>query len=137
HGEPRRRVPAVLGTRRLPPGGLDPLVEAGHELVQRDDGRPLTHEELVRSAPEVDAIVCLLNDRIDADVLAAGAPRLKVVANVAVGYDNIDLEAAAEHGIVVCNAPGGLDEPTADLAFRLILPAARRAWGAESERRAG
>jgi glyoxylate reductase len=127
----------VLVTRRLPPGGLDPLVGAGHELIQRDDGRPLIHGELVQTAPEVDAIVCLLNDRIDTDVLAAGAPRLKVVANVAVGYDNIDLEAAAEHGIVVCNTPGVLDETTADLAFLLILAAARRAWEAESDLRAG
>jgi glyoxylate reductase len=127
----------VLVTRRLPPGGLDPLVDAGHELIERADDQPYTHDELVRLASGVDAIVCLLNDRIDADVLAAGAPRLKVVANVAVGYDNIDLEAAAEHGIVVCNTPGVLDETTADLAFLLILAAARRAWEAESELRAG
>lgn len=126
----------VLVTRRLPAGGLDPLVAAGHDLVQRDDA-PVTHDELVRTAPEVDAIVCLLTDRIDTDVLVAGAPRLKVVANVAVGYDNIDVAAAAEHGIVVCNTPGVLDETTADLAFLLILAAARRVWDAESDLRAG
>ena len=126
----------VLITRRLPPGGLDPLVDAGHELLRRDD-RPFTHEEIVDTAPAADAIVCLLTDRIDAAVLAAGAPRLKVVANVAVGYDNIDVAAAAAHGVVVCNTPGVLDETTADLAFLLILAAARRAWEAESELRAG
>jgi glyoxylate reductase len=113
------------------------LVDAGHELIQREDGRPLTHDELVERTRDVDAIVCLLNDRIDADVLAAGAPRLEVVANVAVGYDNIDLEAAAAHGIVVCNTPGVLDETTADLAFLLILAATRLAWEAESDLRAG
>ncbi len=59
-------------TRRLPAGGLDPLVDAGHELVQRADDTPLTHEELVETAADVDAIVCLLTDRIDAEVLAAG-----------------------------------------------------------------
>jgi glyoxylate reductase len=126
----------VLVTRRLPPGGLDPLVDAGHELLRRDD-RPFTHEEIVDTAPDVDAIVCLLTDRIDAAVLVAGAPRLKVVANVAVGYDNIDVATAAAHGVVVCNTPGVLDETTADLAFLLILAAARRAWEAESELRAG
>ena len=89
----------VLVTRRLPAGGLDPLVAAGHDLVQRE--APVTHDELVRTAPEVDAIVCLLNDRIDRDVLVAGSPRLKVVANVAVGYDNIDVAAADEHGVVL------------------------------------
>jgi glyoxylate reductase len=126
----------VLVTRRLP-GGMDPLVEAGHELVQPDGGRSFTHADLVGMAPEADAIVCLLTDRIDAAVLAAGVPRLKVVANVAVGYDNIDVDAAAKHGIAVCNTPGVLDETTADLAFLLILGAARRVWEAESDLRAG
>jgi glyoxylate reductase len=127
----------VLVTRRLPSGGLDPLTEAGHELVRRDDDRPFTHDEIVDRASDVDAIVCLLTDRIDAAVLGAGALRLKVVANVAVGYDNVDLAAASAHGIAVCNTPGVLDETTADLAFLLILAAARRAWEAESDLRAG
>jgi glyoxylate reductase len=126
----------VLVTRRLP-GGMDPLVEAGHELIEPGGERSFTHDELVSIAPEADAIVCLLTNRIDAAVLAAGTPRLKVVANVAVGYDNIDVDAAAEHGIAVCNTPGVLDETTADLAFLLILAAARRAWEAESDLRAG
>jgi glyoxylate reductase len=88
-------------------------------------------------APEVNAIVCLLTDQIDAPVIEAGAPRLKVVATVAVGYDNIDIAAAAAHGVAVCNTPGVLDETTADLAFLLILAASRRAWEAESDLRAG
>lgn len=127
----------VLVTRRLPAGGLDSLVDAGHELVQRDDDRPLTHQELVDAASNVDAIVCLLTDRIDADVIAAGAPRLRVVANVAVGYDNIDVAAAAAHGVAVCNTPRVLDETTADLAFLLILVSARLANWAEADLRAG
>jgi glyoxylate reductase len=126
----------VLVTRRLP-GGLDPLADDGHELIEPDGNRSFTHDELVGVAAEVDAIVCLLTDRIDAAVLSSGAPRLKVVANVAVGYDNVDVAAAAEHGIAVCNTPGVLDETTADLAFLLILAAARRAWEAESDLRAG
>jgi glyoxylate reductase len=126
----------VLVTRRLP-GGLDPLADDGHELIEPDGNRSFTHDELVGMAAEVDAIVCLLTDRIDAAVLSSGAPRLKVVANVAVGYDNVDVAAAAEHGIAVCNTPGVLDETTADLAFLLILAAARRAWEAESDLRAG
>ena len=127
----------VLVTRRLPPGGLDLLTEAGHELVEPIGDGGLTHDEIVARAPDVDAIVSLLMDRIDAAVLSAGAPRLRVVANVAVGYDNIDLDAATRHGIAVCNTPGVLDETTADLAFLLVLAAARRAWEAESDLRAG
>jgi glyoxylate reductase len=130
-------VARVLITRQLPAGGLDPLIAAGHKLVQRDDDTPLSHEELVAAVADVDAVVCLLTDRIDAAVLAAGAGRLRVVANVAVGYDNIDIAAATEHGIAVCNTPGVLDETTADLAFLLVLAAARLASDAERDVRAG
>ena len=126
----------VLVTRRLP-GGLDPLVEAGHEVIEPEGERPFTHDEIVHQASGVDAIVCLLTDQIDDAVLAAGGPRLKVVAAVAVGYDNIDLHTAAAHGIAVTNTPGVLDDTTADLAFLLILAAARRIWDAESDLRAG
>ena len=129
----------VLVTRRLPDGGLEPLARAGHDLVARVDDTPYTHDELVAAAPDVDAIVCLLTDRIDREVLeaAARAGRLKVVANVAVGYDNIDVRAAAELGVAVCNTPGVLDETTADLAFLLILAASRLAHDAEADLRDG
>jgi len=132
-------VARVLVTRHLPDGGLEPLAHAGHELVTRTDDVPFTHAELIAAAAEVDAIVCLLTDRIDREVLeaAASAGRLKVVANVAVGYDNIDVRAAADLGIAVCNTPGVLDETTADLAFLLILAASRLAHDAEADLRGG
>jgi glyoxylate reductase len=126
----------VLVTRRLP-GGLYPLVEAGHEVIEPEGDRPFTHDEVVERASGVDAIVCLLTDQIDDAVLTAGGPRLKVVAAVAVGYDHIDLDTAVAHGIAVTNTPGVLDDTTADLAFLLILAAARRIWEAESDLRAG
>jgi glyoxylate reductase len=123
--------------RRLPDGGLDPL--AAHEIVGPDpDDTPFTPNELRAYAGEVDAIISVLTDRIDADLIERGAAgRLRVVANVAVGYDNVDVGAAREHGIVVCNTPGVLDETTADLAFTLILSAARLAHEAETDLRAG
>lgn len=127
----------VLVTRELPEGGLDPLVAAGHDLVQREGDDAYTADELAAAAGDVDAIVCVLTDRVDASVLRAGAPRLKVVANVAVGYDNVDVATASELGIAVCNTPGVLDETTADLAFLLILAAARRATDAEADLRGG
>lgn len=127
---------SVLVTRRLPEGGLDPL--AGHDVIgPKPDDAPYSHAELVALAGEVDAIVCLLTDHVDRRVLEAGAGRLRVVANVAVGHDNIDVAAAAEHGIVVCNTPGVLDETTADLAFALILAASRLTSTAEADLRAG
>jgi glyoxylate reductase len=124
----------VLVTRQLPPGGLDPL--QGHELLQPDGDHPLSHQELVQAAAGVEAIVCLLTDRIDREVLTAG-PNLKAVGNVAVGYDNVDLAAAERAGVAVCNTPGVLDETTADVAFGLILAASRRFSEAERDLRAG
>jgi len=130
----------VLVTRRLPDGGLQPLAEAHHEVVgPNSDDSPFSTDALRAHARECDAIVSLLTDRIDAPVLEAGAAggRLKVIANVAVGYDNIDVRAAAEYGIHVCNTPGVLDDTTADTAFLLILAASRLASTAESDLRTG
>jgi glyoxylate reductase len=92
---------------------------------------------LTAAVADADAVVCILTDRIDAAVLRAGTPRLQVVANVAVGYDNVDVSAAAAHGIVVCNTPGVLDDTTADTAFLLILAACRLASTAEADLRTG
>jgi len=121
-------VARVLVTRRLPDGGLDPL--AGHEVLQREDGVD------VGALGEVEAVVCLLTDHIDARVLDA-APRLRVVGNVAVGYDNVDVAAATARRVVVCNTPGVLDETTADLAFALVLAASRLLSEAERDLRGG
>jgi glyoxylate reductase len=130
-------VARVLVTRRLPDGGTDPLAAAGHEIVLADDDVPLTHAQLCAAVPEVDAVVCLLTDRVDDAVISAGAGRLKVVANVAVGYDNVDVAAATAAGVAVCNTPGVLDETTADLAFLLVLAASRLASTAEADLRSG
>jgi glyoxylate reductase len=131
-------VARVLVTRRLTPGGTDPLLEAGHEIVASGDDVPLTPEELAAGARDVEGIVCLLTDRIDADVLAAGHKgRLRVVANAAVGYDNIDVARADALGIAVCNTPGVLDATTADLAFLLMLTATRGTTEAEDDLRQG
>ncbi|HWS47847.1 MAG TPA: D-glycerate dehydrogenase, partial [Acidimicrobiia bacterium] len=128
----------ILVTRRLPDGGSEPL--AGHDVVgPKPDDAPYTHEELCAHARECDAIVSLLTDRIDAAVLDAGVAggRLRVVANVAVGYDNIDVSAARDRNITVCNTPGVLDDTTADTAFLLVLAASRLASSAEADLREG
>ncbi|MCU1448573.1 MAG: lactate dehydrogenase-like oxidoreductase [Acidimicrobiales bacterium] len=105
--------------------------------MQRDDDVAWAHDQLVSEVGGFDSFVCLLTDRIDAAVLRAGSPRLRVVANVAVGYDNVDVAAASELGIAVCNTPGVLDETTADIAFLLIIAASRLASHAERDLRAG
>jgi glyoxylate reductase len=129
-------VSRVLVTRPLTEGGTDPLVEAGHEIVIAPNSLPAP--ELVSLAPEFDGIVSHLTDRVDAAVLDAGkAGRLRVVANAAVGYDNIDVARAHELGVTVCNTPGVLDDTTADQAFLLILAATRLSTEAESDLREG
>src|SRR3954464_1395646 len=108
--------------------GLAPLIE--HELMQWDRG-----VALAEAAGGADAILCLLTDRIDGDV--AATPGLRVIANVAVGYDNVDVASANAAGVIVTNTPGLLDETTADTAFALILAACRRTTDAEASLRAG
>jgi glyoxylate reductase len=124
----------VLVTRHLPEGALDPL--AAHDIRIRSDDSPYSHSELVRAVADVEGIVCVLTDRIDAEVFAA-APLLRIVGNVAVGLDNVDMDAASVAGVQVLNTPGVLDETTADLAFALILAASRVCSEGERDLRAG
>ena len=87
--------------------------------------QPIPRRKLLAGVSEAEGLLCLLTERVDAELLAH-APRLRVVANCAVGYDNVDLAAAAARGIVVTNTPDVLTESSADLAFALMLAAARR-----------
>lgn len=115
---------SILVTRRPPGTALDILSAAGSiDLWEPDEIIP--HVELVRRVAEADAVYCMLTDRIDA-VLLDAAPRLRVVSNMAVGLDNIDLEACTSRGIAVGHTPGVLTEATADLAMALLLAGARR-----------
>ncbi len=128
----------VLVTRPLTEGGTDPLLQAGIEIVEPDVSAPLAPGDLARLAPDFDGMVCHLTDRVDAAVLESGrAGRLRVVANAAVGYDNIDVATATKVGVTVCNTPGVLDDTTADLTFLLILAATRLASDAERDLREG
>lgn len=114
----------VFVTRRLPGDALDRLArEVEVDLWPRD--LPPPYDELAHRTAAADGLISLLTDRVDAPLID-GAPHLRVISNVAVGYDNIDVAAAARHGIAVGNTPGVLTETTADLAFALILAAARR-----------
>jgi glyoxylate reductase len=112
-------------SRPLPAPGTAPLVAAGLEVEQHPHDRPPTREELLAGLDGKQALLCLLTERIDGVVLDA-APELRVVANLAVGYDNVDIAAATERGVVVTNTPDVLTDATAELAWALILSAARR-----------
>ncbi|ADU50352.1 Glyoxylate reductase [Thermaerobacter marianensis DSM 12885] len=127
--------PRVFVTRQVPEGALAPLEGWAHVEVW-PEFLPPPREELARRLAEADGVITMITDRIDDDLLAA-APRLRVVSNCAVGYDNVDVAAARRRGVMVTHTPGVLTEATADLAFALILACARRLPQAEADLRAG
>ncbi|MGI5862120.1 MAG: 2-hydroxyacid dehydrogenase [Myxococcales bacterium] len=123
-------LPRVFVSRALPPEAVAPF-QRRFELVAGPEDRPATRDELLAGVREADAFVPMLSDRVDAALLE-GAPRLKIVANYAAGYNNIDLVAAASLGIWVTNTPDATTDATADLAMGLIIAAGRHFL--ESER---
>ncbi|HZB67113.1 MAG TPA: D-glycerate dehydrogenase, partial [Ornithinibacter sp.] len=126
----------VLVTARLP-GDPTERLAADHDLMYRDVDAPMPRDELLVRVAGVDAVVAVLVDRVDAELLDAGGSQLRVVANVAVGYDNVDLAACAERGVVLTNTPGVLTDATADLAMALVLMTTRGLGAAERRVRTG
>lgn len=127
--------PKVFLTRELPPEVMERLKKET-DLEMNPHNRVLSKEEIIEGVKGKDALLCLLTDPIDRDVLSAN-PDLKIVANYAVGYNNIDVQAAAEMGIPVSNTPGVLTETSADLAFGLMMSVSRRLVEADAYLRTG
>lgn len=127
--------PRIVVTGRIPAAGLDLLRSAG-QVWSWDSDDPIPVDVRDRELANADAAVTLLTDRVDAGFLDA-APRLRVVANVAVGYNNIDVAACVDRGVVVTNTPGVLTDATADLAMALILASTRRLGEGERLVRSG
>jgi len=125
----------VYVTRKLPGKAID-MLKQHFEVEVNPEDRPPSREVLLEKVKDLDALLCLLTDKIDAELMDA-APKLKIVANYAVGYDNIDVEAATERGIVVTNTPGVLTDTTADFTWALLLAAARRVIECDKFTRAG
>ena len=117
--------PKVVVTREIPEEGLSLVVESCQADIWHEE-LPPPREVLLEKVQGVDGLLCLLTDRVDADLMDVAGPQLRVVSNYAVGYDNIDVDAATARGIAVGNTPGVLTETTADLAFALLMAAARR-----------
>ncbi|MGR0162304.1 NAD(P)-dependent oxidoreductase, partial [Paenarthrobacter nitroguajacolicus] len=126
----------VVVTGRIPDAAIEKL-RAEHDVDAWAGPETISREELLSRVAGADAIVSLLTERVDAELLDAAGPQLKVVANVAVGYDNIDVPACTQRGIVATNTPGVLTEATADIAFGLILMATRRLGEGERLIRSG
>ena len=125
----------VLLTRRIPSAVLSKL-EAECDVDLYSGRSPMPHEELLQRSEGKHALICLLTDRIDEQVVAAGR-NLRIVANIAVGYNNIDLDVCRARGIVVTNTPDVLTNACADFTWALILAVTRRLGEAERQLRAG
>jgi lactate dehydrogenase-like 2-hydroxyacid dehydrogenase len=126
----------VLVSQEIVEDALEVFDGTGIHVDLRRDHRPLPAAELRAAVAGYDGLICLLTDRIDAEFLAA-CPQLRVVANVAVGFDNIDVAAATRAGVAVTNTPRVLTDATADLAFALLLSTARRVPEGDAFLRAG
>jgi len=117
--------PSVLVTRRLPSSVIARL-EAVCDVDLHTESSAISRDDLLRRIKGKSALICLLTDTIDAEVLDAGAPTLKVVANVAVGFNNIDVPACRARGVVATNTPDVLTNACADFTWALILAVTRR-----------
>lgn len=125
----------VLITRIIPQAGIDLLADRYQVIINEHD-RPLTEAELLDLSRECDGLLCLLTDTID-EAFFIACPNIRAVANYAVGFNNIDIQAAAARGIPVSNTPGVLTDATADLAFALIFSVARKIVQADTHLRSG
>lgn len=129
------KKPRVFLTRELPAEVMKRL-EAETVLSVNGENRSLTREEIMEGVKDRDALLCLLTDPIESEIMDA-SPDLKVIANYAVGFNNIDVPAATKRGIPVTNTPGVLTETSADLAFSLLMASARRLVEADGFVRSG
>ncbi|MCJ7805799.1 D-glycerate dehydrogenase [Patescibacteria group bacterium] len=128
----------IFVTRKIPGEHLEELKKAGHEVEISEFNRPITQEELVEKVKGVDALLCLLTDRIDGDLMDAAGPQLKIISNYAVGFDNVDIKAASDRQIPVCNTPSDeVNEAVAEHTWALILSIARRIVEADEATRRG
>ena len=122
----------IFITRKIPQTGINLLQQAGFEVDISSLDRPMTRDELKQKIVGVDAILSQLVDKIDAEILDTAGKQLKIVANYAVGYDNINLQDAKSRNVLVTNTPDILTDSVADHAFALMMAASRRV--AESDR---
>jgi glyoxylate reductase len=127
--------PKILATHRLFEEPRAKLAEHFDVEYWSDSDRP-TRAEVLRRVADKQGMICLLTEKVDDELLAA-APHLRTVANVAVGFDNIDLEACTRRGVAASNTPGVLDETTADFAWTLLMAAARRLIEGDALARSG
>ena len=125
----------IFVTRKIPDSGIR-LLRKKHKVIVNPTDRVLTKKELIKGVKKADALLCLLTDKVDKDVIKAN-PNLKIIANYAVGYDNIDVKAATQAGIMVTNAVGHVNQAVAEHTFALMLSVSKRIVEADRFTRQG
>ena len=128
----------IFVTRQIPGKAIDELKSSGNEVEVSQFDRPLTAEELLEKGKGVDALLTLLTDKVNGDVIDALGPQLKIVSNYAVGFDNVNIEDATKRGVVVTNTPSDeVNESVAEITWALMLALARRIVEADEVTRKG
>lgn len=129
----------IFVTRKIPDQGIKILLDKGYEVKVYEEDNVISKENLIAELKKgYDALLCLLTDKIDAEVMDAGLPQLKIIANYAVGFDNLDIKAGKERNLMISNAPGPeISESVAEQTFALMLALARRIVEADKFARAG
>src|SRR5512138_2992510 len=131
--------PRIFVTRQIPEKGLEMVhsLTGDYEIEVWPDPLPPAYDVLLQKVQGVIGLYCLLTDKIDANLMDALGPQVKVISQMAVGYDNIDVAAATARGIPVGNTPGVLTDTTADFAWALLMAAARRVVEGDKFTRSG
>jgi len=128
----------VFVTRKISGSALPRLLNSGHDVQVSEVDRPLTPEELIEKAKGADAVLTLLTDKIDKEVLGAIGPQLKIISNYAVGFNNINIDDATAKGVVVTNTPGDdINQSVAEFAWTLMLALAKRVVEADKSTKQG
>jgi glyoxylate reductase len=132
-------MPKIFITRKIPEAGIKKLSEVGYVVEVNPEDRVLSKEELISFLKKggYDAVLALLTDKLDADIFETAGPQCKIFANMAVGFDNVDVEAAKKKGIMVTNTPGVLTDTVAEHTFALMLAISHRISEADRFSRAG
>ena len=127
----------ILVTRRFPGEGIGLLEGSAHDVVVSQQDVLMPRDELLKSVAGCHGVLTQLGDKVDAELMDAVGPQLRVLANYAVGYNNVDVDEATRRGIVVTNTPDVLTDATADIAWLLLMGIARRASEGEQMVRTG
>jgi len=132
-------MPKIFVTRKIPEAGIKKLIDAKYDIDVNPEDKVLSKDELIAFLKKgnYDGVLCLLTDKIDKDVFEAAGSQCKIFANMAVGFDNVDVSAAKEKGIMITNTPGVLTDTVAEHTFALLLAIAHRISEGERFARAG